>query len=216
MDYTENGGELLQVEGEVTEVLLTSDGKGVSQFVVKDENGDLAKVFIDGYILSGTTGKNELADIVKVGNTVSAVGLLYLHPEGDSEESVQVLRVRNCDEVILISEKPAEPEIDKTKLQEAIDSAASKKQSDYTKKTWDAMQAALKAAKAVLADENATQEQVDTAANALLAAIRALAPSTGNSPETSDNSAMELYLLTMTMSMLAAAVLLLNRKRFVR
>lgn len=216
MDYTENGGELLQVEGEVTEVLLTSDGKGVSQFVVKDENGDLAKVFIDGYILSGTTGKNELADIVKVGNTVSAVGLLYLHPEGDSEESVPVLRVRNCDEVILISEKPAEPEIDKTKLQEAIDSAASKKQSDYTKKTWDAMQAALKAAKAVLADENATQEQVDTAANALLAAIRALAPSTGNSPETSDNSAMELYLLTMTMSMLAAAVLLLNRKRFVR
>ena len=58
-------------------------------------------MFIDGYILSGTTGKNELAGIVKEGNTVSAVGLLYLHPEGDSEVSVAVLRVRDCDEIIV-------------------------------------------------------------------------------------------------------------------
>ena len=104
MDYDTNGGKLLQVEGVVVEAEYSTDGTGVTQFVVEDENGDLAKVFIDGYILSGTTGENTLASIVKEGNTVSAVGLLYMHPEGDSEESVAVLRVRDCDEVVLISE----------------------------------------------------------------------------------------------------------------
>ena len=103
MDYGKNGGKLIKVQGEVVSVTM-SNGV-VSEFVVKDQQGEEAKVFIDGYILSGTTGKNELAAIVKEGNTVSAVGLLYLHPEGDSEVSVPVLRVRDCDEVVLIAEE---------------------------------------------------------------------------------------------------------------
>ncbi len=114
MDYSTNGGELIQVEGEVVEVTASGES-GVSRFVVKDEKGDLATVFIDGYIFSGTTGKNELAADVKVGNIVSAVGLLYMHPEGQSEVSVPVLRVRNCDEIKLVKagsgeiENPTEP-----------------------------------------------------------------------------------------------------------
>ena len=102
MDYTNNGGKLIKVTGEVVEVTYGEDGKSVSQFRVKDENGDIATVFIDGYILSSVTGKNELASEVKVGNIVSAVGLLYLHPEGNSEESVPCLRVRDCDEIKLL------------------------------------------------------------------------------------------------------------------
>lgn len=104
MNYEKNGGKLLQVEGEVVEVKYTQDGTGVEEVVVKDGNGDLAKVFIDGYILSSATGKNTLASIVKKGNTVSAVGLSFLHPEGDSEEGVCVLRVRDCEEVLLVKE----------------------------------------------------------------------------------------------------------------
>ena len=214
MNYAENGGELLQVQGEVVEVLLTSDGKGVAQFVVKDEAGDLAKVFIDGYILSGTTGENTLADIVQVGNTVSAVGLLYMHPEGDSTESVAVLRVRDCDEVILISQKPAEPETDKTELEKAIDKAEKLDEEDYSKKSWAAMEAALKVAKSVYADESATQEEIDAATEALNAAIKALVPTTGKNPETADGFPMELCLMAMTASALALAFLLWNRKRF--
>ena len=214
MNYAENGGQLLQVQGEVVEVLLTSDGKGVAQFVVKDENGDLAKVFIDGYILSGTTGENTLAEIVQVGNTVSAVGLLYMHPEGDSTESVAVLRVRNCDEVVLISQKPAEPETDKTELEKAIDKAEKLDEEDYTKKSWAAMEAALKVAKSVYADENATQEEIDAATDALNAAIKALVPTTGKNPETGDSTMIGLCLTTMTLSLLAAVLLLWNRKRF--
>ena len=104
MDYAANGGLLIQVEGEVVDVDLTTDGLGVSQFVVKDETGNEAKVFVDGYILSGTTGKNELASIVQLGKKVSAVGLLYTHPEGSSDVSVPVLRVRDCDEIQLVSD----------------------------------------------------------------------------------------------------------------
>ncbi|MBE6921866.1 MAG: hypothetical protein E7465_01630 [Ruminococcaceae bacterium] len=220
MNYAENGGELIQVEGEVVEVLLSSaraSGKGVSQFVVKDENGDLAKVFIDGYIGSGTTGENTLADIVEVGNTVSAVGLLYMHPEGDSEESVAVLRVRDCDEVVLLSRKPTEeePEIDRTELQKAIEKAEKLKKEDYSAKTWNALQEALKKAKEVLAEENATQKQIDDATAALYAAIRALAPPT-TSPETSDSARPDLALAVMTVSLLAALVLLWNRKKFLK
>lgn len=100
MDYETHGGELIRVQGTVEKVEMANGV--VSQFILKDEKGDEAKVFVDGYILSGTTGKNTLADsIVKVGNTVSAVGLLYKHPEGSSDVSVPVLRVRDCDEVVL-------------------------------------------------------------------------------------------------------------------
>ena len=213
MDYENNGGQLLQVEGEVTDVTLTSDGKGVAQFTVKDEQGDEAKIFIDGYILSGTTGENNLAEIVKVGNTVSAVGLLYMHPEGDSEQSVAVLRVRDCDEIVLISEKPAEPETDKTQLEKELEDTKNLKEKDYSRKTWAALQAARKVAEQVLADENATQEEIDAALAALKAAIKALAPPTG-SAETSDNTPIGLYLVIMVGSSLALVVLLWNRKRF--
>ena len=229
MDYENNGGRLLQVEGEVVEVTLSSDGKGVSRFVVKDENGDLAKVFIDGYILSGTTGENTLADIVKVGNTVSAVGLLYMHPERDSATSVAVLRVRDCDEVILVREKaeeenpadpsePSEPgktDTDKSELEKAVNTARSKKAKDYTKKSFDAMKKALKAAEAVLKDEKATQEEINAAADALNAAIKALKPNTGRNPGTSDSACIELSLFVMTASLLTMAVLIINRKRFI-
>ena len=213
MDYETKGGRLLQVEGEVTKVTLTADGRGVAQFDLMDENGDTATVFIDGYIRSGTTGGNALAQILKVGSTVSAVGLAYMHPEGDSEESVAVLRVRNCDEILLIWEKPAEPGTDTAQLEEAMENAASKKQKDYSPKTWSALQTALKAARSTLEDKKATQEEIDTALDALNRAIRSLAPPAA-SPETSDQAKPALFLMIMAVSALAMAVLLRSRKRF--
>ena len=214
MDYAARGGRLVQVEGEVVDVILTADGRGVARFAVRDENGDIAEVFIDGYIRSGTTGENDLAKIVKVGNTVSAVGLAYLHPQGDSDESVAVLRVRNCDEVILIQEKPAEPDTDTSRLEEAMEDAASRKEKDYSAKTWSALQTALKAARSALEDKNATQDEIDAATQALNAAIGALAPPT-SSPETADRAKPELWLMLVAVSALALCVLLWNRKRFI-
>lgn len=100
-DYDTNGGLLTKVRGKVSDVVLLEGI--VSQFKVTDESGVPATVFIDGYILSGTTGDNTIASFVKDGAYVEAVGLSYLHPEGSSDVSVPVLRVRNVDEIKLVS-----------------------------------------------------------------------------------------------------------------
>ena len=109
MDYDTFGGQYVKVTGTVTRVEYTSDGKGIAEYWVKDSSGVEAAVFIDGYILSGTTGTNTLASIVKVGAKVSGCGVLYKHPEGDSDVSVPVLRVRDCDDIMLASGTPSIP-----------------------------------------------------------------------------------------------------------
>ena len=72
---------------------------------------------------------------------------------------------------------------DKTELQNLIAQAGGLKESDYTAETWNALQEALKAAVAVDAEHDATQEDVDSAAEALKAAIDALEPATGEDPD---------------------------------
>jgi hypothetical protein len=102
MDYENYGGQLLKTSGKVTKVTYNADGT-VEEFWLKDKTGKEAAIFIDGYIRSATTGENTIKSFVKKGAEVSAVGLLYMHPEGDSDVSVPVFRVRNCDEISLIS-----------------------------------------------------------------------------------------------------------------
>ena len=94
--------------------------------------------------------------------------------------------------------KPAEKETDTAELEKAVEKAKKLKEKDYTSKTWDAMEAALKAAEGVLADEDATQEEIDDAADALNKAIKALAPATGKNPETGDSApVLEMTLMAM-------------------
>ena len=102
MDYDTNGGKLVEVSGKVTNVVYSGE-KGVAQFWLDDGSGAEANIFIDGYITSGTTGANNLADIIKEGAQIRAVGLVYAHPEGESDIPVTCLRVRNCDEITLVS-----------------------------------------------------------------------------------------------------------------
>lgn len=65
-------------------------------------------------------------------------------------------------------------ETDYTKLNESIQSIESLKGAEYTTKTWNAMQDALQNAQKVIANEEATQTQVDAANTALKNAIGAL------------------------------------------
>ena len=112
MDYDALGGSLLQTKGKVSRIRMASDGKTIEEFWLKDNTGAEAAIFIDGYILSGTTGKNELASFVKVGADIEATGILYMHPEDDQVESVPVFRVRDCDDIKPVSEeKPSQPSI---------------------------------------------------------------------------------------------------------
>lgn len=97
MDYALHGGQLLKIQGKVTELEKTSDGKGITRLVLKDVRGDEAIVEIEDVIFSGATGKNTLAKSIKKGSTVRAIGLLHINDEGET-----VLRVRNCDEVVYV------------------------------------------------------------------------------------------------------------------
>lgn len=98
MDYEANGGRLMQVEGRVTDVTYSVDGKGIT---LKDGNGDFAEILIEKGIVSGADGKNDLASQVKEGRTVRAIGILHLESDG-----TPVLRVRNCDEVVYVPPVP--------------------------------------------------------------------------------------------------------------
>lgn len=103
--------------------------------------------------------------------------------------------------------------VDKSELEKAIETAKSKVEKDYTKKSWDAMEAALKIAEQVMADEDATQEEVDAAADALNKAIKALAPATGKNPETGDDSQPVLVAAVAALALIGAAALIVLKKK---
>ena len=67
-----------------------------------------------------------------------------------------------------------EETVDKTALSEVIDAAKAIKEEGYTANSWTALQDALTAAETIMADDSATQEQVDQAASALQSAMDAL------------------------------------------
>ena len=101
MDYDQNGGSLLQVTGTVTKVVTNSSG--VDYFYLKDSSGQEARIFIDGYILA-SDGKDTVNEDVKVGNTITAVGLCYMNPDGTC------LRVRDRAEIVLGTADAANPD----------------------------------------------------------------------------------------------------------
>ncbi len=67
---------------------------------------------------------------------------------------------------------PVEPDkADKSGLQELVDKYSELKEKDYTADSWKGCQEAMDTAKKVLADEDATQEEVDAASTALKNAV---------------------------------------------
>ncbi len=105
-DYETYGGLLVSASGTVSDIVLA--GGRVSQFKLTDSSGTAATVFIDGYI-TNPEGVNDVHTWIENGQTVTAVGLLYSHPEGESDVSVPVLRVRNCDEIVKSGDTPNRP-----------------------------------------------------------------------------------------------------------
>ena len=81
--------------------MVTTNGKIVSSFTLRDSQGTEAEVVIDPEIRSGSYGVNELAEVVLPGETIRAIGLLSREETGQP-----VLRVRNCDEVVAVPAIP--------------------------------------------------------------------------------------------------------------
>lgn len=99
MNYESNGGKLVKVEGVITDVILKNDV--VETLMVKDSSGVEARVFIDGYILYSDSTSKALESFAKIGNTISAVGLVSYDPDGVR------LRVRDRSEIILVKSGPS-------------------------------------------------------------------------------------------------------------
>ena len=76
----------------------------------------------------------------------------------------------------------------KADLSAAIAAAEGKQEAGYTPETWEPFAEALEYAKAVLADKNATQAQVDEAMKALTEKMAALAETAGTSSQPGDSS----------------------------
>jgi len=95
----ENGGKLIQVQGKVVRM-------DKSNLYINDGTGE-SRIYVEGYIWDGKdeSTKGIWDKNIKVGDTVSAIGLGSMDPEGAR------LRVRNTGEIILIpseetNEKP--------------------------------------------------------------------------------------------------------------
>lgn len=103
-DYDAWGGSLVQVSGTITKVDYAENV--LNYIYIQDESGVTCKVLTDGYIGS-STGVDPTETIVKVGNKISASGILYMNPDG------VCIRVRDRAEIKLINEtvQPVEPQV---------------------------------------------------------------------------------------------------------
>lgn len=81
-----------------------------------------------------------------------------------------------------IVDPAVEHPVDKEALQQAVDQANGMQADGYTEASWAAFAKALDAARAVLADDHASQQDVDAALNALAEARAQLAPRQENKP----------------------------------
>ena len=116
---------------------------------------------------------------------------------------------------ILAPEEPTQ-QVDKSQLQETVDSTGNIKAADYTKASYDAYAEAYAHAAAVLADPDATQAEVDAANAALQAAIDGLKHKAQLNPEeggeTGDPS-FYLYLLLMAAAVMGGSLAVYDKKK---
>jgi len=67
-----------------------------------------------------------------------------------------------------------EPEVNREALEAAIKAAEDKDEADFTEESWSVLASALEDAKGLLADKNASQEDIDAAVEALETAMEKL------------------------------------------
>jgi hypothetical protein len=142
----------------------------------------------------------------------SAFGLICVLFEGVEEEStIAINGLIHDDEgnTIVIGEG-----VDTSELEKAIADAEAVRKDKYTNESVAAMEEALKAAKAVLENPIATQDEVDAAAKALRDAIKALKPVDIGNAETGDQFAVGLFAGLALIS--AAALVVVSKRRYAR
>ena len=101
-NYEENGGLLSKVSGTVKSVV--KEGEAISSVILTDGTTDFRLLF-NNYIGYSDESSADITTFVKEGAEISAVGVIYMDPEG------VCLRIRDLSEVELVTEdKPEEPD----------------------------------------------------------------------------------------------------------
>lgn len=150
------------------------------QFTEKEPEKDVDKTALKAAIDRATAinaSEYTTASLTKMYEALETAKEVYKNDKADQtavNDAAKAL-IDACDALVRVS--------DKSVLQNLIAKVNGLKESDYTAETWNALQEALKAAVAVDAEHDATQEDVDSAAEALKAAIDALEPATGEDPD---------------------------------
>lgn len=109
-------------------------------------------------------------EVISVDNT----GKVTAKAKGTAEVIATAANGVSGKVTIEVTEKdiPVEPDkADKSDLQELVDKYSELKEKDYTADSWKGYQEAMDTAKKVLADEDATQEEVDAASTVLKNAV---------------------------------------------
>lgn len=150
------------------------------QFTEKEPQQDVDKTELKAAIDRATAinaSEYTTASLTKMYEALETAKEVYENDKADQTAVNDAEKALNdaCDALVRVS--------DKSVLQNLIAKVNGLKESDYTAETWNALQEALKAAVAVDAEHDATQEDVDSAAEALKAAIDALEPATGEDPD---------------------------------
>lgn len=150
------------------------------QFTEKEPQQDVDKTELKAAIDRATAinaSEYTTASLTKMYEALETAKEVYENDKADQTAVNDAAKALNdaCDALVRVS--------DKSVLQNLIAKVNGLKESDYTAETWNALQEALKAAVAVDAEHDATQEDVDSAAEALKAAIDALEPATGEDPD---------------------------------
>ena len=100
-DYAANGGRLAKVSGTVQSV--TKEGEAISAVTLTDGTNDFRLLF-NNYIGYSDESSPDITTFVEEGAEISAVGVIYMDPEG------VCLRVRDLSEVERVEDEPSEPE----------------------------------------------------------------------------------------------------------
>lgn len=100
-DYAANGGLLAEVSGTVKSV--TKEGEAISSVTLTDGTTDFRLLF-NNYIGYSDESSPDITTFVKEGAEISAVGVIYMDPDG------VCLRVRDLSEVERVEDEPSEPE----------------------------------------------------------------------------------------------------------
>lgn len=127
---------------------------------------------MNGIFLDTFNGKDDTMKVLCVDNVITSKNIEI--------KAVQMLENKLSDHNMLFADvifKEAEPEptpVDKTALEKAIKDAEALNEKAYTADSWKVMQDALKAAKAVAEDKEATATEVEAARNCLENAVKNL------------------------------------------